>query len=233
MDRHTRLRKFVYNQQPYYPRQGSNLGPTALEASTAYMGTNQRYHLPPHFQQTLRRGGAHRVLMAPRGKADSDFELTIIWDDIGTWHSVDGAVPTKAEPVIDDLLARAAFYKVGHHGSHNATLKRKGLERMPNDASLISFVPVSTPVAREIKDWSEMPLDSLLDALSIRSGGRVVFPNGNVWPNVMDDRLVQERERIGLSISDEMLPPKELKGTSGLPFLEDEVPLWVEVDIAF
>ena len=31
-----------------------------------------------------------------------------------------------------DLLNRAIFYKVGHHGSHNATLKEKGLEEMKN-----------------------------------------------------------------------------------------------------
>ena len=29
-----------------------------------------------------------------------------------------------------DLLARTVYYKVGHHGSHNATLREQGLELM-------------------------------------------------------------------------------------------------------
>src|SRR5207248_10959926 len=47
-----------------------------------------------------------------------------------SWHSLrweeDSRTVTAA-----DLLARTQFFKVGHHGSHNATLRAKGLEMMP------------------------------------------------------------------------------------------------------
>ena len=40
----------------------------------------------------------------------------------------------------DDLLARAVFYKVGHHGSHNATLLQ-AFEKM-NHPDLTALIPV-------------------------------------------------------------------------------------------
>lgn len=41
----------------------------------------------------------------------------------------------------DDLLHRTVFYKVGHHGSHNATLK-DALEKMAKENELVAFIPV-------------------------------------------------------------------------------------------
>src|SRR6185369_8544852 len=104
------------------------------------------------------------------------------WYDIPAWTPVDGATPSQAKPDIPDLLSRTIFYKVGHHGSHNATLKTDGVMRMRRDGQLTAFVPVSTAVARQVKNWQHMPLDALLDALAQRAPtpGRVVFPNGSV-----------------------------------------------------
>ena len=34
----------------------------------------------------------------------------------------------QAQGYSADLLHRTIFYKVGHHGSHNATLRERGLE---------------------------------------------------------------------------------------------------------
>src|SRR5262249_57670453 len=42
------------------------------------------------------------------------------------------------------LLARTIFYKVGHHGSHNATLRAQGLEQMTNLRTAV------IPVDREV-----------------------------------------------------------------------------------
>jgi hypothetical protein len=45
---------------------------------------------------------------------------------VGNWLSWETLRFEGEKPVIGpDLLARTAFYKVGHHGSHNATLKTK------------------------------------------------------------------------------------------------------------
>jgi hypothetical protein len=59
-----------------------------------------------------------------------------------------------------DLLKRTVFYKVGHHGSHNATLRDKGLELMKSD-HLAALIPVDTQVAHEVKGWEHMPLPAI------------------------------------------------------------------------
>jgi hypothetical protein len=71
-----------------------------------------------------------------------------------------------------DLLKRTVFYKVGHHGSHNATLKAKGLELMTSD-DLVAFIPVNHEMAKK-KHWGNMPLKQLCTALQEQTKGRVV-----------------------------------------------------------
>ena len=92
---------------------------------------------------------------------------------VGNWQSwealtwtVDGRAVTGP-----DLLARTVFYKVGHHGSQNATLDANGLERMPD--GLVAFVPVDHAMAL-VKHWDDMPLPGLLAALDRKCAGRVV-----------------------------------------------------------
>ncbi len=88
-----------------------------------------------------------------------------------SWHSVhfgDGADAATGP----DLLARTVFYKVGHHGSHNATLKAKGLELMTSP-ELVAFIPVDHAMAVK-KRWGQMPLPNLVQALGERCQGRVV-----------------------------------------------------------
>ena len=71
-----------------------------------------------------------------------------------------------------DLLARTIFYKVGHHGSHNATLKAKGLELMMND-DLVAMIPVDHAMAVK-KRWGRMPLPDLVDRIKEKTHGRVL-----------------------------------------------------------
>ncbi|WP_431858098.1 MBL fold metallo-hydrolase [Azospirillum sp.] len=71
-----------------------------------------------------------------------------------------------------DLLARTVYYKVGHHGSHNATLKEKGLELMAS-RDLAAFIPTNEEDARKV-GWGQMPFGTLLDALEDRCDGRVI-----------------------------------------------------------
>ena len=72
----------------------------------------------------------------------------------------------------EDLLRRTVLYKVGHHGSHNATLRARGLELMGSE-ELVAFLPVDQHVARELAHYGEMPLDSLVKELEVRTAGRV------------------------------------------------------------
>jgi beta-lactamase superfamily II metal-dependent hydrolase len=73
----------------------------------------------------------------------------------GTWDHVLG------DPANADLLSGLALYKVGHHGSHNATPKDfvDGFVRRGSIA-LVPVGPTSIPT------WSEIPRRQLLAALS-------------------------------------------------------------------
>ena len=51
------------------------------------------------------------------------------------------------------------LYKVGHHGSHNATLREKGLELMAS-GELTAMIPVNRVTAEKM-DWL-MPFPPLL-----------------------------------------------------------------------
>jgi hypothetical protein len=70
-----------------------------------------------------------------------------------------------------DLLARTVFYKVGHHGSGNATL-RSGLEAMRSE-DLVAALPTDERFAREVKKW-EMPAPKLWTALNEKTKGRIL-----------------------------------------------------------
>ena len=64
-----------------------------------------------------------------------------------------------------DLLKRTIFYKVGHHGSHNATLKGHGVEEM--DRLKTAIIPVDEAEAKK-KRWGRMPLPELITALEAK-----------------------------------------------------------------
>jgi hypothetical protein len=95
-----------------------------------------------------------------------------------------------------DLLKRVVFYKVGHHGSHNATLKAHGLEMM--NALQLAMIPVNVAMA-QTKNWNRMPLKELVAALNAKTNGAVVqadsplpagigsvvtSPDGQLWYEV-------------------------------------------------
>lgn len=69
-----------------------------------------------------------------------------------------------------DLVGRTTFYKVGHHGSHNATLVDY-LRQMRDD--LVAMIPVNEAWANEKKDW-EHPGKTLLKELIKQTRGRIV-----------------------------------------------------------
>jgi beta-lactamase superfamily II metal-dependent hydrolase len=70
-----------------------------------------------------------------------------------------------------DLLKRAILYKVGHHGSHNATLRENGLEMMTS--LKIAMIPVNHEMALK-KRWGAMPLPELEQRLDAVTGNRVL-----------------------------------------------------------
>lgn len=70
------------------------------------------------------------------------------------------------------LLSRTVFYKVGHHGSHNATLRSQGLEQMTSE-DLVAFIPVFKDQAMKNR-WTGMPFPPLIKRLQEKTGGRLL-----------------------------------------------------------
>jgi len=96
--------------------------------------------------------------------ADAQVGNWLSWQDL-KW-TVGGREVTGPE-----LLRRTVFYKVGHHGSHNATLRQKGLEQMERLATAV--IPVNHEMALK-KRWGRMPLPELVDALRERAAKGVL-----------------------------------------------------------
>ena len=91
-----------------------------------------------------------------------------------------------------DLLKRAILYKVGHHGSHNATLREKGLDQMK--ALRVAMIPVDHEMAVR-KRWNKMPLEELVAALKGRATGailRVDEPMPVTQEKVVEEKLFFE-----------------------------------------
>jgi rubredoxin len=103
---------------------------------------------------------------------DSKDVLLFVGDaQAGNWRSWDSCKWTVKEKdgerrkvTAADLLQRTVFYKVGHHGSHNATMREKGLERMTS-RNLAAVIPVDTEVAHKVKGWEDMPLPAIRQRL--------------------------------------------------------------------
>ena len=104
----------------------------------------------------------------------------------GNWKSWTGS------PTGKDILNRTTFYKVGHHGSHNATQLEGGLLAMNAD-DLIAMIPVDIEKAKS-KNW-KMPASILAQLLQQRTKGRIITnieepsgsgPDPTVSPRIPD-----------------------------------------------
>lgn len=89
----------------------------------------------------------------------------------GNWLSWQGLKWESGETG-PGLLGKTIFYKVGHHGSHNATLKDKGLELMTH-SDLVAMIPVDHEMAVK-KRWGRMPLPDLVTRLKAKTHDRVL-----------------------------------------------------------
>ncbi len=119
-----------------------------------------------------------RVLLFP---ADAQVGNWLSWherldeDDqvqLRTWTLGKGDDATTVTAA--DLLRRTVFYKVGHHASHNATVREKGLELMAGDG-LTAVIPVDRQVAlkKGSSGW-QMPARGLYRRLIEKTEGRVL-----------------------------------------------------------
>jgi beta-lactamase superfamily II metal-dependent hydrolase len=93
-----------------------------------------------------------------------------------SWQTLSWTVPDGRTVTGPDLLARTVFYKVGHHGSHNATLRQKGLGEMKILKTAV--IPVDEVVAKKMR-WGAMPLTSLVEALEAQTSKRTFRTDRN------------------------------------------------------
>jgi hypothetical protein len=117
--------------------------------------------------------------LEPAGKvllfaADAQRGNWISWTK-GVWKDGDREVTTR------DLLARTVLYKVGHHGSHNATLNGKITSDYANldwmgighhAGEFTAMITAVRPWAETQKGWDH-PLKAIKDALLQKTAGRV------------------------------------------------------------
>lgn len=141
-----------------------------------------------------------KVLVFP---GDAQFGNWYSWKNL-SWEIVnkDGV---KTTVTTKDLLERTVFYKVGHHGSHNATLKAHGLKMMTSP-ELVTMIPTNRQFAKDKQGW-EMP-DAKLEADLIKMARGRVIPADEVGPE--NDKKQHLRERCE-KLEENKLPQAKLK----------------------
>ena len=95
-----------------------------------------------------------------------------------SWHKHDYVDEDGRTLKAADLLARTRFYKVGHHGSHNATLDAQGLALMTR-GDLVAMIPTDEALGkRQGKHGWRMP-DPVVDApLRERTANKILRNDG-------------------------------------------------------
>lgn len=174
---------------------------------------------------------SEKMLLFP---GDAQVGNWLSWHEIKGWKLRGDSQPENPPEASDEgtlmenLLGRVAFYKVGHHGSHNATLNERGLELMTRD-DLVAYLPVSVPVAQDLMGYCPMPFYPVIRALQRRARGRVFLPNGHaVSPLTGDDTDAALLAEAGIVLAEEKLPAKRGEGGK---LLEREVPLYLEMTV--
>ncbi|WP_166037464.1 MBL fold metallo-hydrolase [Sphingosinicella sp. YJ22] len=112
---------------------------------------------------------------------DDTFMLFAADAQVGNWLSWhDQTYKVNGEELTaEQVLGRTRFYKVGHHGSHNATLRGRGLELMTHKelvAACSTDQTVASKQGKQDKDppgW-EMPYGHVKEALLERTRGRLI-----------------------------------------------------------
>jgi beta-lactamase superfamily II metal-dependent hydrolase len=115
------------------------------------VGAGTEFDLVTKLEKSV--NGTSLLLMFVIGKAHLLFPGDAQW---GTWKAA------LEDPEWQELLSKTAFYKIGHHGSHNATPRSFVTKHL----SKSFFGMVST---RDTKKWRDIPRLPLLEELRKRS----------------------------------------------------------------
>jgi len=140
-----------------------------------------------------------KVMIFP---GDAQFGNWISWQKL-SWKIVEENGEKRSIDV-NELLERTVFYKVGHHGSHNATLKKSGLEKMTSP-DLVAMIPTNQAFAltkNKDKGGWKMPEPELMNTLEIKAKGRVILADESGTKTNSKSDLAKRCSRLGLSAAE-------------------------------
>lgn len=186
--------------------QGVEDGPEWRRVDHDWLGVVENLAL--HLDNDTNNTSLALAIELPGGKVvllpgDAQVGNWLSWHNL-TWPDNDRGCITAA-----DLLERTVLYKVGHHGSHNATLRAQGLEMMTRP-DLVAMIPVHAEHAQKRK-WA-MPFPTLLERLQEKTRGRILYSD------------------VGIPERPGTIPPEQweaFKGRVNQDSSQEE--LWVEV----
>ena len=91
-----------------------------------------------------------------------------------SWHEQNYIDEAGTEHTAKSILERVRFYKVGHHGSHNATLAEKGLAMMTRK-DIVAAIPTDEELgAKQGRGGWQMPNPRVKAALLELTRGRIL-----------------------------------------------------------
>ena len=120
--------------------------------------------------ELIQKGRVGKVLLFP---ADAQVGNWLSWHGEKMKFEVKDKGGGTRTVTAKDLLAHTVLYKVGHHASHNATVREHGLEMMESP-DLVALIPVDRAVAIKKTPRWEMPARGLYKRLLQKAGGRVL-----------------------------------------------------------
>jgi len=181
--------------------------------------------------------GSDKMLLFP---GDAQVGNWLSWHTIKSWRMIGDARPENppasrpasdanaAMTLMENLLGRIAFYKAGHHASHNATIRQRGLELMTRK-DLVAYIPVSVGVAQDMMGYCPMPFYPVVRRLQEVTRGRVFLANGKaVEPPPDGETQSTLLAKSGMAVSKDRLPAMTDK--AGI-MIEDACCLYMEATV--
>ncbi|MEM6486898.1 MAG: hypothetical protein AAF677_01290 [Pseudomonadota bacterium] len=157
---------------------------------------------------TRERGGNERGGKVLVFTGDAQRGSWISWADLA-WDTAEGTVTAR------DLLARTVLYKVGHHGSHNATLKGtpdddhanlSWMARAPGTpGAFAAMIPANETWARARRPYPwRHPLEAIREALRAKADGRVLQTDVGLpeRPGTLRDPTAWDRFADAVTVTD-------------------------------